>query len=200
MNNLKKLRNEHQWSTQALSKELNINNTTLNRLENGITALNDKYIEIFCDFYNVSADYLLGFTNIKERKDLSKVVKVYDLDDLEKITNDYILDIVPHSDTMEGYFYVRIKSHKHVLEPYIIYGSEVLLEKIGYVDDDKFNILLIREFYEGRDVLKFRYVQQIGKELYGYSNHISSTRHKRNVRTFDKSQIIGRVVLSRFSM
>lgn len=65
MNNLKVLRNEKELSTQALSKLLNINHTTINRLENGVTALNDTYIIIFANFYNVSADYILGLSKLK---------------------------------------------------------------------------------------------------------------------------------------
>lgn len=60
MNNLKKLRKSRNITTQELSEILNINRTTITRLENGDTHFNNDYIKVFTEFFNVSADYLLG--------------------------------------------------------------------------------------------------------------------------------------------
>lgn len=60
MNNLKRIRTSRNITTQELSDILNINRTTITRLENGETSLSDHYIQIFTEFFGVSADYLLG--------------------------------------------------------------------------------------------------------------------------------------------
>lgn len=60
MNNLKRIRTSRNITTQELSDLLNINRTTITRLENGETSLSDHYIQIFTEFFGVSADYLLG--------------------------------------------------------------------------------------------------------------------------------------------
>jgi len=66
MNRLKELRIKKGLTTRELSKFVSVNHSTITNLENGKTSLNDDYIKIFCSFYNVSSDYLLGLSN--ERK------------------------------------------------------------------------------------------------------------------------------------
>lgn len=60
MNNLKKLRQDKKLTVRDLAEIVNINYATINRLENGESHFNNDYIQVFTDFFNVSADYLLG--------------------------------------------------------------------------------------------------------------------------------------------
>lgn len=66
MNRLKELRIKKGLTTRELSKFVSVNHSTITNLENGKTSLNDDYIKIFCSFYNVSSDYLLGLSNEKK--------------------------------------------------------------------------------------------------------------------------------------
>lgn len=65
MNRLKKLRNEKKLTLRELAEVLNIHRDSLMRMENGSQGISDEYLRVFSDFYNVSTDYILGLTNIK---------------------------------------------------------------------------------------------------------------------------------------
>lgn len=68
MNNLQKLRKEKKLTLTSLSNETGIKRTTLSHIENNKQLLNADEIKILCDYFNVSADYLLGFSNVKNRQ------------------------------------------------------------------------------------------------------------------------------------
>lgn len=68
MNNLQKLRKEKKLTLTSLSNETGIKRTTLSHIENNKQLLNADEIKILCEYFNVSADYLLGFSNVKNRQ------------------------------------------------------------------------------------------------------------------------------------
>ena len=70
-NRLKALRKEKRLTIRELEEKLNINRTTLSRIENGLQGINDEYLTLFSQFYNVSTDYILGLTDIPDNNDLS---------------------------------------------------------------------------------------------------------------------------------
>lgn len=63
-NNLQVLRKRHKLSVRDLAIKVNINSSTLNRIENEETSFNNEYIDILTRFFDVSADYLLGLSDI----------------------------------------------------------------------------------------------------------------------------------------
>lgn len=67
---LKDLREDKDVSQKALAEFLGEHLTTYRRWENGNTEVPTHIIVALCKFYNVSADYVLGFTN--EAKPLPK--------------------------------------------------------------------------------------------------------------------------------
>lgn len=71
MNNLKKLRIERNLTLRDLADKVNINYTALSRVENGNRNLNDNDIEILSKFFGVSADYLLGISEVRILKPTS---------------------------------------------------------------------------------------------------------------------------------
>ena len=66
MNRLNKLRTEKRITLRELAEKVNIDYTALSRVENGKRNLTDNDIAILCSFFNVSSDYLLGFSDIRQ--------------------------------------------------------------------------------------------------------------------------------------
>ena len=64
-----RLREEKELSQLELAKMLNISNTTLSQYESGKRVPSDEIKKQMADFFDVSIDYLLGRTNIKELAD-----------------------------------------------------------------------------------------------------------------------------------
>lgn len=63
MNRLKSLRKNKNLTLRELSEITKISHPTLSRLENEEIALNQEYLLIFSDFYNVSVEYILGISD-----------------------------------------------------------------------------------------------------------------------------------------
>ena len=67
---IKDLREDHDYKQQTIAKILGVSQTYYSRYELGKVPLPlEKFIKL-CIFYNVSADYILGFTD--EQKPLWK--------------------------------------------------------------------------------------------------------------------------------
>lgn len=62
---LKELRLKHKLSQKDLAIKLNITQTALSRLECGTTTAHEDIINKVADLFDVSTDYLLGRTEIK---------------------------------------------------------------------------------------------------------------------------------------
>ena len=62
---LKELRIKNKLTQKELAKRLNITQTALSRLENGTTTAHEDIIVKVADIFDVSTDYLLGRTEIK---------------------------------------------------------------------------------------------------------------------------------------
>lgn len=54
------LREQHGLNQKELAENLSMNRSVLNRIENGTRPVRDDELKIFADYFNVSADYLLG--------------------------------------------------------------------------------------------------------------------------------------------
>ena len=65
MNRLKQLRNEKRLTLRELAPLVNISFPNLSAMENGKIGISNDNIDIFCKFYHVSSDYLLGLTDIR---------------------------------------------------------------------------------------------------------------------------------------
>lgn len=67
---LKDLREDHDLTLEELATQLGLKREQYRRYEVGINEIKAGFIMKICKFYNISADYLLGFTN--EYKPLPK--------------------------------------------------------------------------------------------------------------------------------
>ena len=60
---LRQIREEKEISRRELAEFLNVTKTQISDIENGKSGTNlDRFYQL-CDYYKVSADYLLGITN-----------------------------------------------------------------------------------------------------------------------------------------
>lgn len=62
---IRKLREYHGLSQLELSKKFKISNSVLSRIEQGERSVRDDELLAFADFFDVSTDYLLGRTNLR---------------------------------------------------------------------------------------------------------------------------------------
>lgn len=79
---LKELRERKGITLEALSADLNINKSTLSRLENGLREPKESQINQIADYFNVTTDYILG-RSITKKPELSKRVKKEITEELE---------------------------------------------------------------------------------------------------------------------
>ena len=63
MQNLKKLRIEKKISQQALADKLNTSQQSIYKYENQLTEPNLDMLEHMADFFDVSVDYLIGYSS-----------------------------------------------------------------------------------------------------------------------------------------
>ena len=62
---IKKLREDNKLSQSELADNIGINNSVLSRIESGDRQLRDDELIKIADFFNVSTDYLLGRTTVR---------------------------------------------------------------------------------------------------------------------------------------
>ena len=65
MNRIKQLRNEKNIKQDVLANLLNLEVAGVSKLETGRVPLKDEYIIKLSEYFNVSTDYLLGKSNIR---------------------------------------------------------------------------------------------------------------------------------------
>jgi transcriptional regulator with XRE-family HTH domain len=79
MNNLKKLRLEHDMSVRDLADKTGICYSSISLMENGKQKIKDNYIKIFTELFNCSADYLLGIdAPVPEEHKYKKFFELHD--------------------------------------------------------------------------------------------------------------------------
>lgn len=65
MNRIRELREFHNWTQEELGKMLNVQKSAISKYEIGRVQLTDEIINSLAKIFNVSADYLLGRTDVK---------------------------------------------------------------------------------------------------------------------------------------
>lgn len=67
---LKKLRNELGLEREELAEKLGLTYWALSKYENDDREPDHKTLKLFADFFNVSSDYLLGRTNVRQQPEI----------------------------------------------------------------------------------------------------------------------------------
>ncbi len=74
---LKEIRTAELWSQSQVAESLGIKRSTYKEYELQYSLIPSNHLYDFCNLFNVSIDYILGFTNIKEYKKINnKIDKV----------------------------------------------------------------------------------------------------------------------------
>src|SRR5699024_7497288 len=94
--NIKKLRESEKLNQKELAKALNISNTTLSQYETGQRTPSDDIKIKIAEFFNVSIDYLLGRTDIKNPKDKNKELEKLAHKEIETVED--ALEIIKYQD------------------------------------------------------------------------------------------------------
>lgn len=81
---IKKLRNEFRYTQTQLGEKLGVGKTTISNYENGNSFPDNEILIKLSQIFNVSTDYLLGISNIRDRtvltpKDESDIAKTLDV-------------------------------------------------------------------------------------------------------------------------
>ncbi len=71
MNRIKKLRNEKNINQDVLAKLLGLEIAGISKLETGRVPLKDEYIIKLAEYFDVSTDYLLGKSDIRNPEDFN---------------------------------------------------------------------------------------------------------------------------------
>ena len=66
MNRLKELRKEKRLTLRELAEQLHMTNSSISMMENEQRGISNDNLKTFCDFFNVSSDYLLGISDIRQ--------------------------------------------------------------------------------------------------------------------------------------
>lgn len=66
-NRIYDLRKERHLSQQQLADRIGVNKQTISQYERGVREPQFEMLEILCDYFNVSADYLLGRDSVTMR-------------------------------------------------------------------------------------------------------------------------------------
>lgn len=72
---LRDLREDNDLKQEDIAKILNITKQAYGRYENGTRKLSIEDLIKLCDFYNVSADYMIGRTDDQETKSTTTNIK-----------------------------------------------------------------------------------------------------------------------------
>lgn len=72
MNRIKKLRNEKNINQDVLAKLLGLEIAGISKLETGRVPLKDEYIIKLAEYFDVSTDYLLGKSDIRNAEEFDE--------------------------------------------------------------------------------------------------------------------------------
>jgi transcriptional regulator with XRE-family HTH domain len=117
-NNLYVLRQEKELSQRVAARELGISQSLLSHYEKGIREPGLDFICRACDYYHVSADYLLGRTSVRE-KPMLEVEEILPESKTEKIPD-------PAPKRTLAKFYSRILTN----------SANIVFDLLGQIDDE----------------------------------------------------------------
>lgn len=90
---LRELRDERGMSLDDLADALHVNKSTLSRIENEQREPKESFIRECSDYFNVSTDYLLGKTDLKNYSDYHPALTAKDERDIQKELEKMMADL-----------------------------------------------------------------------------------------------------------
>lgn len=132
MNRIKQLRNEKNIKQDVLANLLNLEVAGVSKLETGRVPLKDEYIIKLSEYFNVSTDYLLGKSNIRNSEN-NQELKIPVLGVVKAgynwLADENVIGYVSVNDKTlkgDGFFAVQVKGISMVPE---IYEGDIAIVK-----------------------------------------------------------------------
>lgn len=75
MKKIKELRNEHNITMKKLGEIVGVSESAISQYENGKRQPDIETLKVFADFFNVSIDYLLGKTELRNPLDIPEHIE-----------------------------------------------------------------------------------------------------------------------------
>lgn len=143
----KELREGRGYSLDKLSDLLHINKSTLSRIENGLREPKSSFIEEYANFFNVTIDYLLGNSNIKELTP-TKGVKIPVLGSvvagvpIEAVTDILDYEEIDQEMAKKGeYFALKVKGSS--MEPLFCENDVVIVKQQPDVENGEIAVVFV---------------------------------------------------------
>ena len=99
-NRIDELRKQKGLTWEQLSADLNMSKSVIWRFGTGERELKQNDLKTICDYFGVTPNYLLGYSNLKNNNQLEKLhdplyIKIYDeLKDLDQDSQDDIFSMI----------------------------------------------------------------------------------------------------------
>ena len=91
-NRLKELRTKKKLTMKGLAEKLHMTDSSISMMENGQRGITTENLITFCDFFNVSSDYLLGLNTTCPKDELTDELH-NTIDKLNKENKEFILKL-----------------------------------------------------------------------------------------------------------
>jgi len=160
---LKKLRLEKNLTQEELGKIFNVSHATINRYEKGVHQPDSSTINKLAEFFNVSTDYLLGRSDIRDLPkgafQLNNFIKIPVVRTIRAgepiLTNDNIVgyEYIPPTDfPSDELFGLKVIGDSMDLS-HIVNGCTVIVHKQDYIDNGDIAVVIVND--EEATVKKF---------------------------------------------
>lgn len=112
MNRIKQLRNEKNIKQDVLANLLNLEVAGVSKLETGRVPLKDEYIIKLSEYFEVSTDYLLGKSDIRNPEKKAKNNDLLDLASMGFNVDNYTPPTSTQKEQIKGLIEVVLKDNK----------------------------------------------------------------------------------------
>ena len=112
MNRIKQLRNEKNIKQDVLANLLNLEVAGVSKLETGRVPLKDEYIIKLSEYFEVSTDYLLGKSDIRNPEKKDKNNDLLDLASMGFNADNYTPPTSTQKEQIKGLIEVVLKDNK----------------------------------------------------------------------------------------
>lgn len=141
---LKELRNIHGVTGEELGKAISVSRNAISNWENNRRTPDSNMIKDIANYFNVSTDYLLGYSQEPKRKGvmipvLGKVIAGIPIEAVEEIL-DYE-EITPELAKTGAFFALKIQGTS--MEPRIIEGDIVIVKQQSDIENGDIAIVLV---------------------------------------------------------
>ena len=130
MNRLKELRQEKKLSQKELAKTIGVHYRTLQNWENGVSQIKPDKAQQLADFFGVYVGYLLGYSDYKNSKDISRALKSQSQKDI----NDFVKNNI-----FKNYLKLDIEATKKMSGNYDFNKNINILKSLSDIFVDKHN-------------------------------------------------------------